>query len=606
MEKQWRAILAVLLSVVLVFAFASMAVACDGTAAPPQPGSGQESGTENEGDNPGGETGNEDNPGGETGNEDNPGGIEDMTMQERYEALCAAVDAANGNYTLTIAVVNRTETSKLDISIHIADGKMTAEMESEYASQGDTSTTAVTSYGLRQGDYFYEKTVIGTQSQTNVSYGESVFEKIPAVLDSVLSRVLGVYRVSGFYERMLGTASVGEDAVTFAFAEYMYDVPDGSIVPEEDGCRIDFTFRDILTPSYDSRELTYEVRVVLSALGTTEVTLPVSEEEITAGITAYDRAYAEIERAFSADTATLTVEFTDYYMTGLTAALHEGQALCEATVPDWTGTTEGTIRFGLIKRDGTFVYVGDMYYENVGLAPLSETGMAVGWLLDNVLGVSGIAQGYFELSPDDNGTLVLSDAGKEYYNYCESMRLTIDDGVYTLDATLTDAAVSWGSLPKRAVMTISGVGTAAPIEFPADLASQADWYIDGVLYGIDGQGNGQVRLIDEYAEAAVIRSELTVGGVTRPVTTLGAELFDVYEYGYPRLRAIVVPVSVRIIDCYLPGSVKLYYDGTAEQFAGVTGDGAASATVYYYSETAPADDGNYWRWNDDRTEVVDW
>ena len=63
---------------------------------PPQPGSGQESGTENEGDNPGGETGNEDNPGGETGNEDNPGGIEDMTMQERYEALCAAVDAANG------------------------------------------------------------------------------------------------------------------------------------------------------------------------------------------------------------------------------------------------------------------------------------------------------------------------------------------------------------------------------------------------------------------------------------------------------------------------------------------------------------------------------
>lgn len=215
MKKQWRAILAVLLSVVLVFAFASMAVACDGTAAPPQPGSGQESGTENEGDNPGGET----------GNEDNPGGIEDMTMQERYEALCAAVDAANGNYTLTIAVVNRAETSKLDISIHIADGKMTAEMESEYTSQGDTSTTAVTSYGLRQGDYFYEKTVIGTQSQTNVSYGESVFEKIPAVLDSVLSRVLGVYRVSGFYERMLGTASVGEDAVTFAFAEYMVRRP---------------------------------------------------------------------------------------------------------------------------------------------------------------------------------------------------------------------------------------------------------------------------------------------------------------------------------------------------------------------------------------------
>lgn len=128
-----------------------------------------------------------------------------------------------------------------------------------------------------------------------------------------------------------------------------------------------------------------------------------------------------------------------------------------------------------------------------------------------------------------------------------------------------------------------------------------------MLYGYDGQGNGQVRLIDEYAEAAVIRSELTVGGTTRQVTTLGAELFNVYEDGYPCLRRIVVPVSVRIIDCYVPGSVKLYYCGTAGQFADVTGVGAASATVYYYSETEPADDGNqYWHWNDDRTEVVDW
>ena len=584
MNKKWRAVLAVLLGVVLVFAFASMAVGCDGAAVPPP--AGQESGTDGEGET--------------------PGGFEEMTTEERYEALCAAVAAADGDYTLTLSLSNRAGTRRQDMSLAIADGKMIAEAESAYTSQGDTETTEVTSYGLRQGDYFYEKTVIGTHSQTNVSYGASMYESIPAVLDNALSSMLSGYTVHGFYERMLGTASVGADAVTFAFEEYAYDVPDGSIVPEEGGCRIDFTFRDILSMAYTPQALTYEVSVVLSALGTTEVTLPVSEEEITAGITEYDRAYAEIERAFAADTATLTVDFTDYYMTGLTVALHEEQALCEATVPDWTGTTEGTIRFGLIKRDGAFVYVGDMDSMHIGLQPLSETGMDVGWLLNNVLGVSGIAEGYFELSPDDNGTLVLSDAGKEFYNYCESMRLTIDDGVYTLDATLTDAAVSWGSLPKCAVMTISGVGTADPIEFPADLTAQADWYIDGVLYGIDGQGNGQVRLIDEYAEAAVIQSELTVGGVTRPVTTLGAELFDVYEDGYPRLRRIVVPVSVRIIDCTFPGSVKLYYEGTAEQFAGVTGDGAASAAVYCYSETEPSDDGDYWHWNDDRTEAVEW
>lgn len=602
MKKQWRAILAVLLSVVLIFAFASMAVACDGTAVPPA-GPGQEGGTENEGDNPGG-TENEGNPG-NIGESDNPD-FEDMTMQERYEALCAAVDAADGNYTLTLALSNLSGTRALDMSIGIADGKMVAANESRATSQGSTSTNQVTSYGLRQGDYFYEKTVIGTQSQTNVSYGASVYEAIPDVLDSVLSLVLGTWEVDGFYERMLETASVGEDAVTFAFAEYAYDVPDGSIVPEEDGCRIDFTFRDILSTAYDSQGLTYEISVVLSALGTTEVTLPVSEAEITAGITEYDRAYAEIERAFAADTASLTVEFTDYSFDSLTATLNEGQALCEITATAGTDTAQ-SVRLGLIKRDGVFVYVGDLYYENVGLAPLSETGLDVGWLLDNVLGVSRIAKGYFQLSPDTPGELVLSDEGKEFYNYCESMRLTMDDGVYVLDATLTDIAVNWGGFPKRAVMTISGVGTADPIEFPADLAAQADWYIDGVLYGYDGRGDGQVRLIEQYAETAVIRSELTVGGPTRPVTTLGAELFDVYEDGYPRLRRIVVPVSVRIIDGYVPGSVKLYYCGTAEQFAAVTGTGAASATVYYYSETEPADDGNqYWHWNDDRTEVVDW
>lgn len=210
MKKQWRAVLTVLLGVVLVFAFASMAVACDGAAVPPP--AGQESGTENEGETPGG-TENEGEPG-DIGEGETPGGFEDMTTEERYEALCAAVAAADGDYTLTLSLSNRTGTRKQDMSLAIADGKMIAEGESAYTSQGDTETTEVTSYGLRQGDYFYEKTVIGMHSQTNVSYGASMYESIPAVLDNALSSILSGYTVHGFYERMLGTASVGKDAVS--------------------------------------------------------------------------------------------------------------------------------------------------------------------------------------------------------------------------------------------------------------------------------------------------------------------------------------------------------------------------------------------------------
>lgn len=541
--------------------------------------------------------------GGETTDKDegdNEGEIafEDMTTQQRFEAMQTAIAASYGNYSLTAHIENNNSSKILDSSMNIADGKMIAENISE----NENVTTNMTSYGLRQGGYFYEKFIMGDYTSVSVTYGESLYENLVGFIDQMLSSLLGTLPVKDFYGLAIKNSTVGEESVSFSFAEYAYDVPSGSIVPEKNGCKVEFIFRDLLSTSINLNNKIYNISVNIARLGGNEVTLPVSEAEMTEGISDYDRAYAEIEAAFSADTAKVDVVFTDYTFESIEAVFSDGEMLCNAVIPGGTATD---MRLASIRRDGMFVYAGDPPAKSVGMQPLSENGSDVAWALKALLSISSISEDYFEFEQGSTEKLVLSDAGKEYYDYCEAMSLTVGDGQYELDATLTDDAVNDGGLPSRAVVTISDVGTAGEIDFPQDLSEQADFYIDGILYGkTDESGKAEVRLVREYATIAVIKSEITVGGKTYTVDTLGNEMFSVYEYGYPQLRYVIVPTSVTLVECWFPGSSLLCYCGTAEQYADVIA--AGRPFVYFYSETEPTDDGDYWYWKTEGEAAAVW
>lgn len=77
-------------------------------------------------------------------------------------------------------------------------------------------------------------------------------------------------------------------------------------------------------------------------------------------------------------------------------------------------------------------------------------------------------------------------------------------------------------------------------------------------------------------------------------------------YGCSALKSIVIPTSVKSIVSYAfynCNSIKsVYYKGSAEEWAkisiGKKGNNITdeSVTVYYYSQTAPVSQGNYWRY----------
>ena len=85
------------------------------------------------------------------------------------------------------------------------------------------------------------------------------------------------------------------------------------------------------------------------------------------------------------------------------------------------------------------------------------------------------------------------------------------------------------------------------------------------------------------------------------------------------LQSVIIPAGVNLIqsgafgNCYALQSV--YYVGTQEGWNGITIESDndcltpgtfCSATIYYYSETQPTDDGNYWHYDTDGITPIVW
>ena len=78
-------------------------------------------------------------------------------------------------------------------------------------------------------------------------------------------------------------------------------------------------------------------------------------------------------------------------------------------------------------------------------------------------------------------------------------------------------------------------------------------------------------------------------------------------YNCIALKELVVPVSVTFIGRnYIPETCSVFYKGTAVQWAEIIISGQVKSPIYFYTEEAPKEGGNYWHYAEDGKTPIIW
>ncbi len=121
--------------------------------------------------------------------------------------------------------------------------------------------------------------------------------------------------------------------------------------------------------------------------------------------------------------------------------------------------------------------------------------------------------------------------------------------------------------------------------------------IDGNVYSKDG------KTLIRYAPGKTNTSFTVPNGVT----SIGSYAFD----SCSNLRSLMLPLSLEHIDNHVfdtCNNLNIYYEGRLDQFhisiIVTIGDGAPPVTFYYYSESKPTEDENFWHYDENGNVVV--
>lgn len=195
--------------------------------------------------------------------------------------------------------------------------------------------------------------------------------------------------------------------------------------------------------------------------------------------------------------------------------------------------------------------------------------------------------------------------------------VSIGEGAFISCTALESVTLNYG-LQKIGDCAFGGCSSLTGLAMP-DSVTSVGWGL--LMFGGSGAGFGGIgdpsnsignivisnslTEIPDFAFNNCNIKEVTIGN---SVQTVGYSAF----YGCAMLESVVVPESVTKITSYAFYRCSMlktvYYKGGAEGWANITigknGNDISNATVYYYSETKPAEEGNFWHYVNG--EAVKW
>ena len=497
------------------------------------------------------------------------------TLQQRFEQFGQTLQSA-GSFEVRTYVTIEGEDREIVIS---------AEKNRAYKSM-PIGGELFEYFLLYKEGFIYQLACVGGQkNQSNITYtGAQSMDAVEAV-NSVASMLM----IPDFYGQMLKNASYGTDTISFAFA----GATDGRIALQTDSLQIEFV-----------SELVGKVRVVIDRVGKNTVDFgELTEEDLTRDFDAYDHIFAEMDWVMHSDSASVTSLLTEgTVQRRIVTEYSDGEML--QTVYDGSDVSAQPSEIeAYVRGEGGYVNVLFSASDNTsqtGDGPVPSV-IGANWTGGHVadvfvpFGVTDrlFSETFFDLAPDSDEKVVLSEIGKEKYPACQDLLIDLsEEGRYTVSITFR---TGYG-FPDTAEITIGDVGEEKTLSFPEGFREQGAWLQNGILYSRSGDGCAQVERLSPDAGFIVLPDEIGVNGEIYTVTSLSMTVLT----GEEDLEYIVLPATITQIGGLRFASLleKVYYEGTREQFEAVGGLLPESVDIYYYSEEQPSAHGLYWHWNE--------
>lgn len=460
----------IFLCLFLAFALACFVpfAACDQQAEDKGEGQGGEQGTEQggeQGTEQGGEQGTEQ--GGEQGGEEDP---KPATPQQLLDAFVAAVELDTMQYALTVEV-----THTMGGEVTTGTSFISCNGRRVYTEYQIGSSAMLRQYGMIDGGHNYM--YVDSYAEVYVSYGEeggllSAFNALAK--EAFLEEAFSVEKP--FWNVIKAGMRAEEDGIVFSSEEFT----EGSVSIEEGRAVIEvFAASESVGASEGDGTA---VRFTVENAGTNEY-VPVSEaaEQAFMTVTDFDRAYARFEWGLNANNADIsgTLSFASGASPAsaqLTATLCDGEMMLsvgEIYEDAVMKTPSGGFcklhfsAFDMIRPGNP----GEKSYE------VTAGGVSAAYVRTAfaVLSFTVVGKEYYQLKDGTDNVLTLSEAGREFYNYCESMEIACnEDGTFRISATVDgSSAVMY---VESVELTVSDIGEQEEVVFPEDVQKSYDKY----------------------------------------------------------------------------------------------------------------------------------